>query len=73
MKLKIVTPQKLLIDAEVTQVMLPGAEGEMTILPGHTFLMARLKKGKLRTPTQTLEISGGLVEIHQNQITVLTA
>lgn len=73
MKLKIITPKQLVLDAEVTQVTLPGAEGEMTILPGHTFLMAKLKKGILRAPNHSLEISGGLVEVSLDHITVLTA
>ncbi|HCB22910.1 TPA: F0F1 ATP synthase subunit epsilon, partial [Candidatus Daviesbacteria bacterium] len=38
--LKIVTPEKLLVDEEVSQVNAPTEQGEIGILPNHTNLMA---------------------------------
>ena len=71
MKLKVVTPTEQLLDQEVSQVTLPGAAGEMTILPGHTFLLAQLKKGTLRHPGGAVAIGGGFVEVQSDQVLVV--
>lgn len=77
MKLKIVTPAKLILDQEVDSVTLPGSEGQMTILPMHAALAATLKEGEMyyRTgekisPKQT--IRGGFVEVLRDQVLVMT-
>ena len=70
MKLIVVTPKKLIVDTEVKQVTLPGSDGEMTILPNHTYLLSNLKRGTLRYPEGELKVSEGFVEVHENKVTV---
>lgn len=77
MKLRIVTPAKLVLDQEVNSVTLPGSEGQMTILPMHAAMVATLKEGEMyyRTgekisPKQT--ILGGFVEVLRDQVLVMT-
>lgn len=77
MKLKVITPEKLIFDQEVDSVTLPGSEGQMTILPTHAALVATLKEGEMYYRTgekvsDRAKISSGFVEVLRNQILVLT-
>lgn len=66
LKLKIVTPEKLILEEMVDQVTLPTTEGEITILPNHMPLVARLKSGDIVGVVNDEEIPmavvGGFVE-----------
>lgn len=78
MKLKVLTPDQLILDQEVTSVTLPGTEGEMTILPKHTAMVATLKKGAVRYKEGNREVSGnkierGFVEVLKDTVLVMTA
>ncbi|MBP9751424.1 MAG: ATP synthase F1 subunit epsilon [Candidatus Moranbacteria bacterium] len=76
-KLKIVTPEKLILEEEVYSVTLPGAAGEVTILPEHVPYVGMIKAGELyfrRTPDAEPEpfaTAGGFVEFHENTLSVL--
>jgi F-type H+-transporting ATPase subunit epsilon len=76
-KLKIVTPEKLILEEEVYSVTLPGAAGEVTILPDHVPYVGMIKAGELyfrRTPDAEPEpfaTAGGFVEFHENTLSVL--
>ncbi|MDO8526314.1 MAG: ATP synthase F1 subunit epsilon [Deltaproteobacteria bacterium] len=79
MKLKIVTPEKLILEQEADSVTLPGTEGEMTILPTHAAMTATLKAGKLTYRSggsksgESLSIGGGFVEVYKNHVLVITS
>jgi len=45
LKLKIVTPEKLILEDTVDQVTIPTTEGEITILPDHVSLIAGIASG----------------------------
>ena len=47
-ELVIVTPERQLLRESVVEVVLPGAEGELGILPGHAPLITELGIGELR-------------------------
>ncbi len=74
--LKIVTPEKLIIDEEVDMVTLSSSEGELGILPHHTNLMAKLEPGELRIKnkgkTEVLATGDGFIQIANNTLTILT-
>lgn len=74
--LKIVTPEKLLIDEEVSQVNAPTEEGEIGILPNHVNLMAKLKPGELVIKKggkeERLAIGDGFLQMTDNTLTVMT-
>jgi len=77
MKLKVLTPEELILDEEVLSVTLPGTEGEMTILPHHAAMVATLKKGPVRYKVGERdntgnEIEGGFVEVLNNTVLVMT-
>lgn len=74
--LEIVTPERKILEAEVDQVQIPGFNGELGILPGHTELVSQLKPAGLLTYTSgndrsEIAISGGFVEVSADQVVVL--
>jgi F-type H+-transporting ATPase subunit epsilon len=76
MFLEIITPDKKVYSGEVSAVKLPGAEGSFGILNNHAPIIATLGKGvvKITDNSQKVEnfqISGGVVEVLNNKITVL--
>jgi F-type H+-transporting ATPase subunit epsilon len=74
-QLEIVTPDRALVREEVDEVVVPGSEGDLGILPGHTPLLATLKVGALwyRSGTQThyLVVAFGFVEVLPDRVTIL--
>src|SRR4029079_14099387 len=75
MKLRIVTPVRPVVDAEVSDVVAPGSEGEFGVLPQHVNFLASLKPGILAYTEggarKRVVVSGGYVEVRQDVITVL--
>ena len=74
--LEVVTPERKVFEAEVERVEVPGLDGELGILPGHTELVSLLKAAGLLTyyigdETGEMAISDGLVEVSANRVTVL--
>ncbi len=74
--LEIVTPEKKIFSDSVDNVYLPGADGELGILPQHAGLVTALKAGELRYlhngVTTTLAIGSGFAEVDQKKVIVLT-
>ncbi|MCX6867809.1 MAG: ATP synthase F1 subunit epsilon [Verrucomicrobia bacterium] len=74
--LDIVTPEKKVFSDSVDNVYLPGAEGEIGVLPLHAGLVTALKPGELRYlhngQVVTLAIGSGFAEITQTKVVVLT-
>jgi len=76
LQLDIVTPEKKIFSAAVENVYLPGADGELGILPQHAGLVTALKPGELRYlhngKVETLAIGNGFAEVTQTKVIVLT-
>ena len=76
-KFTIVTPEKVVFEAEVYQATLPVEGGDVTILPEHIPYIGALKAGELvlRKEAGSEEISlvtsGGFVEFHGNTLMIL--
>ena len=74
--LDIVTPEKKVFSDSVDNVYLPGADGEIGVLPMHAGLVTALKPGELRylynDQVVTLAIGSGFAEITQTKVVVLT-
>ena len=73
--LDIVTPDKAIIHDEVDEVQLPGWEGALGILPGHTPLLAMLKPGELwyrKGQEKTyFVLDFGMAEVLPDKVTVM--
>ncbi|MBK1881858.1 ATP synthase F1 subunit epsilon [Luteolibacter pohnpeiensis] len=76
LQLDIVTPEKKIFSDTVENVYLPGADGELGILPEHAGLVTALKAGELHYQYQgsrvTLAIGSGFAEVSQKKVVVLT-
>lgn len=75
-QLEIVSPDKLLLSQPVEMAVIPAAEGEMGVLPGHAPMIVLLRGGTITLheggrPTAQLYVSGGFAEITPNRCTVL--
>jgi len=72
---KIVTPERIVYEADIDQVTLPTAMGEITILPNHIPLVSLLSAGELLIKKDKEEIpmavAGGFVQVGKNQVVVL--
>lgn len=74
--LQIITPERVVFEeGGVDSVTLPGAEGQLTLLPRHAPLMTALAPGELilRKAGEEVEIalSGGFLEVRDDRVTVL--
>jgi F-type H+-transporting ATPase subunit epsilon len=74
--LKVVTPRRLLVEADVEAVFLPTLEGQIGVLPGHRPLFVGIGRGKLvyRTPgdEDSVAIQGGYAQVQPEKVVVMT-
>ena len=72
----LVAHDRQLLDVECDEVQVPGSEGAIGILPGHTPLIATLKVGEVMYRQGKIEhflaLSEGFVEVADDVVTVLT-
>jgi F-type H+-transporting ATPase subunit epsilon len=72
---EIVSQDRNVWQGDADAVILPGVSGEMGILPNHAPLLSTLKNGIMKVRYQGREevftITGGVVEVQPNLITVL--
>ena len=73
---ELVSPERVLFSGEVEAVMLPGTEGDMTVLPGHAPVMTALKTGVViatnhKDNGERVLVRGGFAEINAAGVTVL--
>src|SRR2546429_7337621 len=72
---EIVTAERKLYSGEADAVQAPGSEGELGILPRHAALLTTLAPGGLRIrlagAEETIYVSGGFLEVSNNNVTVL--
>ena len=72
---ELVSPERLLYAGEVSQVDVPGEEGEFGVLAGHAPYIATLKPGLLTIhgdgEPRRIVVRGGLAEIGSTGLTVL--
>ncbi|MDH7476599.1 MAG: ATP synthase F1 subunit epsilon [Microgenomates group bacterium] len=66
LKLKIITPRKIIKEEEVDSISVPTSDGEITILPKHINLFTLLKEGIVKIKTgdkeDYLAIGGGYLQ-----------
>ncbi len=74
--LEIVSPDRLLLSQPVDMAVIPAAEGEMGVTPGHAPMIVLLRGGTITLyegarPTSRLFVSGGFAEVTPERCTVL--
>jgi F-type H+-transporting ATPase subunit epsilon len=75
-KLRVYTPQGLVLDSEATSVSMPGIDGEIGILPDHTQYTGVLAAGVLqyesdRVKSAKLVVAGGFASFQANELVIL--
>ena len=73
---ELVSPEKLLLSREVDMVVVPGAEGDMGVLPRHSPAITTVRPGTIvvfegGSVTDRIFIAGGFAEVSDNRCTVL--
>jgi F-type H+-transporting ATPase subunit epsilon len=74
--LQIITPERVVFEEEnVDSLTVPGAEGELTILPEHAALMTALRPGPvvMRRGGEEIDLalSGGFMDVRNDKVIVL--
>jgi F-type H+-transporting ATPase subunit epsilon len=71
----LVSPEKLAFAGEVDQVDIPGIEGDVGIMAGHSPMVAALRPGIMTITTggtqQKIIVLGGIAEVSDKGLTVL--
>jgi F0F1-type ATP synthase epsilon subunit len=73
----LVTPEQQILDASLTQAIIPASDGLLGILSNRSPLLAKLGKGPLKLDlasgqTRRFQISGGVAQMKDNKLTILT-
>lgn len=75
LRLEVVTPSRRVLDVRASEVRIPGALGELGVLPGHTPLLTSLGTGELKwtegSKQGRLVVQGGFAEVQPDAVTVL--
>lgn len=75
-KFELVSPERLLFSEEATEVVIPGTEGEMTVMANHAPTMTSINPGVVSVTSQGGEkeqfaVFGGFADILPDQCTLL--
>ena len=75
-QLELVSPERLLLSRQVEMAVIPSAEGEMGVLPGHAPMVVALRGGVISVrengaESERLFVAGGFAEVLPNRCTVL--
>ena len=72
---ELVSPERVLLAGEAEQVLLPGSEGDMTILPGHAPLISTLRPGVIDVVRDggkaRIFVRDAFAQVEQDRLTVL--
>jgi len=73
---ELVTPERLVISRGVDMVVVPGAEGDFGVLPGHTPMISTVRPGIVdvyegREIVERMFVAGGFAEVTAARCTVL--
>jgi F-type H+-transporting ATPase subunit epsilon len=75
-RLKVVTPRRLLVEADVEAVFLPTLEGQIGVLPGHRPLFVGMGRGRLiyreAGGEESFAIRGGYAQVQPEKVVVMT-
>jgi F-type H+-transporting ATPase subunit epsilon len=73
--LEVATPEKLVVSNEVSEAVLPGANGEIGVLPGHAALITEVSPGSLTYSMDgqrhSILVTQGWAEVGEDRVRVL--
>jgi F-type H+-transporting ATPase subunit epsilon len=72
---ELVSPERILKSGEATEVLVPGADGDFTVLPGHAPVLSTLRPGVMDVTLDgektRIYVKAGLIEVDPKRVTVL--
>ena len=73
---ELVSPERLLLSEEVDMVVVPGADGDFAVLPGHALFMTTVRNGVIDmyegdSIAKRIFVAGGFAEATPERCTVL--
>lgn len=72
---ELVSPERILKSGEATEVTVPGAGGDFTVLPGHAPMLSTLRPGLMDVTldgTKTrIFVKSGMIDVNPTHVTVL--
>jgi F-type H+-transporting ATPase subunit epsilon len=76
LQLNILSPAKVVARTRAVHVLVPGSQGYLGILPGHTRLIAELGVGEMSVDgeggkKETFFVAGGYVDVANDNVTLL--
>src|SRR5262245_37419342 len=75
-RFELVTPERMLLSEDAAQVVVPGVEGEFTVLAGHAPVVSALRPGVVNATlgdsrTVRVFVKGGFAEVDAERLVVL--
>ena len=73
----LVSPENLIFNDEVGMIIVPGKDGDLGVLPGHSKLLSSLRPGRVmvygedKNLLKSFFVSGGFVEVNPKKCIVL--
>lgn len=75
MTLKIISPEKLIFEGEIDEIIAPTVTGEIAILPNHVELLTEISDGEITIKSKGrlthLAITGGFLQTNGTEVSVL--
>ena len=72
---KLVTPEKIYLEGDAQMVVLPGAEGDLGVIPNHSNIITSLRPGIIKVTnsdqTQSLFVEEGFIKFSNNELLVI--
>jgi len=74
-KFELVSPERVLVSEDANEVIVPGMDGQFTVLAGHAPLITSLRPGtmiiKLTSGERRVFVRGGIAEVEPESLTIL--
>ena len=72
---KLVTPEKIYLEGDAQMIVLPGAEGDLGVLPNHSNIITSLRPGVIKVTnsdqTRSLFVEEGFIKFSNNELLVI--
>jgi F-type H+-transporting ATPase subunit epsilon len=77
LRVRVVSPDRVVFDGEGSAVVAPAWDGQVGILPGHAPMLALLGAGELSIDrvgggSDEFHVAGGVLKVERDQVTLLT-
>ncbi len=73
--LEVITPEKVILNEDVDEIVITTLTGEITILPNHENLLTKVAPGEMIIKNNGKEdyfaVTGGFLEVSENKINIL--